>query len=561
MTERKKTLLVGLDAVCWDYLDPLLKSGELPTIQRLIDQGNSGVLMSTMPALTPIAWSSIITGKNPGKHGVFDMTRRLSNSYEFAPTSARSRTGQPFWRLLNERGVRVGLVNIPFIYPLQEMDGFAVAGFGAPGSVPDLTYPRDALDWMRARFGGYEPNVSVDLLRSGRYDDIFAGEREHQKIMVETAVNLSEKYQVDALAINLMLLDHMNHKMPDMARIQEAMRQLDVDLQRLIDKFQPDNIMAISDHGSRRVKGDFLLHAWLRDEGYSVQMKRSPKERDQALNFVLNQWFDDGRRHLLNNKITRLVIRGIASFLPDGMLQRFGRYLERSVPFAGENVMFSGELDFKKTRVYPGTSYAGLLYFNRNGREPEGIVTETEQDALAQEIIDKLTQLTDPETRRPLFGNIYRAQDIFEGTMVEAAPDLVIDFYESDWNILSTFHRGSYAEQVRHQYFVDNRKDFGHHSQDGIFIYSGQDFSAGLSGGTGNVMDIPAALLHLYDVPIPDDYDGRSLAELFTPEFLEKHPVRYQTAVEYQAEQDDTSYSEEEAEEIVNHLRALGYLD
>ena len=58
--KRPRTLFVGLDAACWPYVTPLLEAGRLPALQRLVDEGTSGTLLSTMPALTPTAWASTI---------------------------------------------------------------------------------------------------------------------------------------------------------------------------------------------------------------------------------------------------------------------------------------------------------------------------------------------------------------------------------------------------------------------------------------------------------------------------------------------------------------------
>lgn len=88
MGKNKKTIVVGLDAACWDYLNPLLNAGHLPTLRSFMDAGIWGTLLSTMPPWTPAAWSSIVTGKNPGKHGIYDLLWRRPGSYEFIPINA-----------------------------------------------------------------------------------------------------------------------------------------------------------------------------------------------------------------------------------------------------------------------------------------------------------------------------------------------------------------------------------------------------------------------------------------------------------------------------------------
>lgn len=562
MSQRKKTLLVGLDAAGWDYVNPLLADDQLPALARLMADGASGVLQSTMPALTPVAWSSIITGKNPGKHGVFDMTARRPGSYDFVPVNAQKRLGTPFWTRLNEAGVRVGLVNVPFTYPPDAVDGFVVVGFGAPGSVPALAYPREALAWIESEYGRYVPNVDSSLLRSGRHDAIFAAEQELQSRQVDIALGLAEKYEVDVLVINLMILDHINHKAPDLADVHNAIRQLDQDLQRLVAGFQPDNVMAISDHGARRVKGDFLLHVWLREQGYSVQAERPLADRDDAENWVVKEWLQNHHGwHGTQERLARAAIRRLLPLLPAGRRQAFWQRVEASVPFAVNHIARQEQLAFDQTRLYPGASYSSILYVNRQGREPQGNVPAAEQARLAAEVRDKLLQLVDPETGAPLFSAVYTADSLYDGPFQEHAPDIVIDSYDSEWNVLSTFRRGPRVEALRDRYFVENLSDFGHHSRDGIVVCAGTDFATGRENIEGHVMDVPATLLRLYDVAIPEDLDGQPLDALLDPQFLQTHPLRTQPGDDITAVVVDDLYSEAETEEIVSHLRALGYVD
>ena len=65
-------VIVGLDGATWDLLRPRMADGRLPNLRRLADEGVTGNLTSIFPPETPAAWPSFMTGKNPGKHGVFD---------------------------------------------------------------------------------------------------------------------------------------------------------------------------------------------------------------------------------------------------------------------------------------------------------------------------------------------------------------------------------------------------------------------------------------------------------------------------------------------------------
>ena len=282
----QKTLLVGWDAACWDYLNPLLEQDRLPALKQLMETGGAGKLMSTMPPWTPTAWSSLVTGKNPGKHGIFDMLWRKPGTYEFSPTNATHRMGTPFWRHLNQAGLRTGLVNVPFSYPPGEVDGFLVCGFGTP-PVPDFAFPAEAVEWINSNIDDFASQVDPEILRTAPPDYIFNSEQKLQGDFVKAAGELAQQYEVEVLVINLMFPDHANHKMPEMSQVEASYERTDRDLAKLIETFQPDNTILISDHGSSRLKGDFWLGKWLLDRGYLVEFDRSEKEIDDAVNALV----------------------------------------------------------------------------------------------------------------------------------------------------------------------------------------------------------------------------------------------------------------------------------
>lgn len=557
-----KTLLIGLDAACWEYLNPLLKQNQMPVLNRLMQTGVWGTMASTMPPWTPAAWASIVTGKNPGKHGIFDMLWRRPGTYKFTPTTASSRRGTPFWKRLNDAGYRVGLVNVPFTYPPEQIDGFMVCGFGTPESAREIASPKEVIEWVNSHYPDFKPVIGTKFLRAAPPKDILQAEIEHQSQQVEIACRLADHYEVDVLVINLMLTDHANHKMPDINLVQEAYRRSDQDLKALIETFQPDNVLLISDHGSSRLKGDFLLNAWLRDHGYLVQVENGPKEKRDSLNWVVMEWLRSVKGWSgLPEQLARYLIRESLFYWPVKMRAKFLEQLNRAIPFAREHVMLNGVPDYQHSAVFPGSVYSGLIYLNIEGREESGIISKKDRPVLIQKLKAELSAIKDPETREPLFPNVYASEELYSGDALETAPDIILDSYSMSWNIRTNKHI-PVAEEAKNRYFVDvaNRSDFGWHSRDGIFVVNGEAFSVGEALTKADLLDIPATILHLYGIPVPNDYDGRVLSNYFSEVFSDRAIV-YQDGDNPETADCINTLSQEENEELASHLRALGYLD
>lgn len=561
MSGRVKVLLLGLDAACWEYLDPLIEAGELPHLSGLVSSGTHGTLESTMPAWTPTAWGSITTGKNPGKHGAIDMLWRRPGTYEFEPASSRTRVGVPIWEYLNRAGLRVGLVNVPFLYPISPLEGFALAGFGAPLGFRDLAYPEDALAAVEEKLGPYHPAVAKEVLQSGNSENIIRMEHGHQEMLIEAAILLAQKQPVDVLIINLMLLDHANHKLPEMEDVRAAIRLCDTDIGHLLSELEPENVLLISDHGSKRIRGKFLLHGWLCDHGYQVQEPRTAKERSDATNWILAKWLRDirsttGIQETLERRALILLLPG----LPERLRESLFDVVEEGIPFARRYLSVSDRVDYTSTQVFPGSIYSGLIYFNIEGRDPTGVVPPSRLEAFSSEIIERLQAIQDPYSGRPLFSAVHKRDEIFRGSQVDYGPDLVIDSFDGEWNI-QTRHYTPRTGEHANGYFVGPQGDYGWHGKDGLYVFNGSAFRVGEPGERASVMDLAPTLLHLLDVPVPEDYDGESMTEAFTPEHLAAHELRTQEADDSASEDRASGYSDRESQAVTDHLRALGYIE
>src|SRR4030042_4385845 len=118
-----KILIIGIDGASFSLIVPWVDAGKLSNFARLMENGAWGNLNSTIPPLTSPAWTSFMTGKNPGKHGLFHFISPKQGSYEFFYTNASTRNSKTIWRILSDDGRQVGVVNVPMTFPPEEIAG------------------------------------------------------------------------------------------------------------------------------------------------------------------------------------------------------------------------------------------------------------------------------------------------------------------------------------------------------------------------------------------------------------------------------------------------------
>ena len=136
----QKNLIIGLDGTTLDNIKPWAEQGYLPTLSWIMENGAYGHLTSVLPVLSSAAWSSFMTGTNPGKHSIYDFVRRDKDSYRLRPIRRDKIRVASLWKILSKHGYKVGVINVPITYPPEEVNGFLVSGLGTPNHRP-FTYP------------------------------------------------------------------------------------------------------------------------------------------------------------------------------------------------------------------------------------------------------------------------------------------------------------------------------------------------------------------------------------------------------------------------------------
>jgi predicted AlkP superfamily phosphohydrolase/phosphomutase len=157
MTRTTKVIVIGLDGLEPKIVEPMLAHGELPNLASMRAAGGYSRCRTTIPAQTPVAWSTFATGVNPGGHGIFDFIRRdpatylpdfALNHYEQAssflpPKAINRRKGIPVWESLSAAGIPSTIIRCPCTYPADPFEGRLLSGMGVPdlrGSLGTATF-------------------------------------------------------------------------------------------------------------------------------------------------------------------------------------------------------------------------------------------------------------------------------------------------------------------------------------------------------------------------------------------------------------------------------------
>jgi predicted AlkP superfamily phosphohydrolase/phosphomutase len=213
------------------------------------------------------------------------------------------------------------------------------------------------------------------------------------------------------------------------------------------------------------------------------------------------------------------------------------------------------DVDWNASKAYAIGTTAGQVYVNLKGREPEGIVREGEEyEAVREEIIAELLQLTDDETGQRIIEEIYRKEELYTGHRTATAPDIV--FLPKGLEIAAF---GEY-EFASHRILDYSRGLSSSHRMDGILMMRGKGLKRGATIMNGNIMDIAPTVLYLLGLSVAKDMDGAVLRDAIEKKVFEQIPVRFSdesTAISGSGE----GYTKSEEEELKAHLKSLGYFE
>jgi predicted AlkP superfamily phosphohydrolase/phosphomutase len=454
MANCEKLMIIGLDCAAPELVFDEF-AGRLPHLDRLRGRSRWGRLESIIPPITVPAWAAMMSGKDPGRLGIYGFRNRTDRGYLSLKTANSNSVAEPqLWDILAAAGKRSIVLGVPPSYPVKPLKGVRVGCFLTPNtSGNDWVYPASLAAELHEKAGGYE--VDVADFRSADKDrllrDIFA--LNHKQC--DAAEHLLRTQPWDLFAMVNIAVDRMHHafwscfdkrhrRYEPGNRFESKMlafyQEVDERVGRLLE-FADDRtaVLVVSDHGAKRIDGGVCLNEWL---------------IHQSL----------------------LTLRGPIPDTPK-------TYAEIGV-------------DWSRTKAWGEGGYYGRVFINVEGREPEGQVAPEAYPSFRNELAEMLRHIPD-DRGNPMPTTVFEPETIYPEVR-GVAPDLLVHFGDLHWRSI-----GSIGHHAFHTLENDTGPDDANHAQHGMYLLCGPDVPPG--NADGHLLQIAPTLLRLLGKRIPRD--------------------------------------------------------
>ncbi len=536
----RRVLIIGLDGATFDVLGPMIERGRMPNLAAIIREGASGVLNSTQPPITPAAWTTFMTGKGPGRHGIVDFERYDIRTNRLTFNSTMEIREKTFWDILSEKGFRVGSINLPMTYPPKRVNGFMISGFDAPSMEAEFTFPRDLKHEILRRFPDYTHEKKWQRRLLGG-DRLFAENLDYINRSFEQGADLAEfcgqRFGWDVMMVLYKLVDNLQHKAwryldtngpvrskRRAALVSACFGKLDEAVGRLREFGRRHDalVMIMSDHGHGSLDGkaqpNLLLHDW----GYLKLRHTAARARTR----VAHVW-----HRLLRNH-------------------------NGQVHFGNSSLEEELAIDWSRTQAcVMHAGMCGFLYLNVKGRQPGGIVGRDDYERLRDEIRERLLSVSSRDRRgrvRQVFEQVHKTEEFYgcRREDQEWLPDLLL--VPSPGLAVVRKIRG--FRPVR---WLSPRRREGTHRIEGILAVAGPGVRAG-TRITASIVDVTPTLLAVLGLRVPVDMEGKAVVDIFEP----KLSIEFEPPQAYEfVEPTEEAYTEEEKQALTERLADLGYLE
>ncbi len=539
--DASKVIILCLDGVGWDLLDPLFEKGELPALARLIENGSTGILRSTLPPIkSPQVWTSVATSRRPEDHRVFDFLSYSEARGRWVTTTNRIRQKATYWDVLTDLDLPVDVLSWYPSWPPDSVSGVMLTDRATYHTIPERVFPDSYEPFLDSLLDNYRPRIgdmrdrftSYDPLRDQPGEDD-RGASDLRKSAVEV---LDQTFLRDLVTKDFAL--------------------------RRIDEGQPD-VMAIYFRGTDATQHKFRkfygsehnpkLTDWLYEIG-SDEMSELSRVIDSYTRFV-----DECIGEILDRMepmTTVMVVSDHGSgYRYDRQISVQPKPLLLSLGWAAEA---DGKIILSKSRFHGGRDserpHVLKLFVNLIGREEEGIVSPADFPRALDEA-ERILKGLRTGIGTPVFLDIRRDPHAGEtSSKGDLLAELNLDALGGVMAIPGS--------EIPVSLIAKRSPKSGNHRINGIVILSGDNAAKGKRFRGATIYDVVPTLFYLLGLPQSLEWEGKVMLGALSEKYRAANPVtwidRYEGGVPDAGEDDPASEGADES--VLKELRALGYI-
>ena len=488
-----RTVLFGVDGLTFRVLHPLMERGDLPNFHKLKESGCEAILESKYPPVTPAAWTSISTGMKPATHGVYDFWEYEEQHKPGTPRTAHVQTrrkgAKAIWNILSEYGKQVLVINVPVTYPPEAVNGVMISGYLTPSSQVNFTYPQSFKEELYREVPNYQIDLDHEDMFCGKAGRLIDATLKMTENRVKLTLYLMKEKPWDFCYVAFVGADRLQHPlwediMTMDTRATEYFRLLDAGLGLILEQLTPeDSLFVVSDHGFQGATRFFDINEYLSSIGL-LKLETSSQQNKSIHSANLKYTLKQMGLLLLARKAKEI-------------LKKTGAVKEHLVDVYQPMLT---EIDWARTKAFV-PSMSGFLggyadIFLSNDLDTESIT----------ELCEDLKRQVDPQTGKPLIDAIYTTQAFGKGPYAPREPHL----------LLLPTEGLTFRMSMGNKHLWDDPNGIpGTHQKDGVLYACGGSIKRGFKAPGAEIYDIVPTLLRSMNLPLPCEFDGRVLDELF----------------------------------------------
>lgn len=454
-----RVLLIGLDCLGAELLEPA-GADLMPRLAGLAASGMSGALESTLPPITVPAWTSMLTGRDPGELGVYGFRNRRSFRYGDLIRATSTAVRYPrLWDRMTAAGRPSIVLGVPQTSPPPHIEGALVCGFEGALDANGYAWPPELAAEVERVVGEYEfdvpeyRNTPLESVRETAHRMTGKRFRLMRHLLGSRDWEFAMVHEIGADRMHHSFWSHHDPthprhdpSSPHCSAIRDYYRYLDTEVGSLLDLVGSDtSVLVASDHGAKAMHGGLCVNELLREAGL-------------------------------------LVLRE-----------------EPSKPGPLEPTM----VDWTATRAWAEGGYYARVFFNVKGREPNGVVEPAEIAKLGAQIDDLLTTVALGDGR-VLHNRVCTPADLYRRVR-GIPPDLLVFFDSEQWrSIGSVGHHSTWVSTN------DTGLDEANHARDGLYILRDGQVRPGVRR-RASILDVTPTLLDLLGLAEDPGLSGQNL--------------------------------------------------